>query len=245
MSASSFEITAKQFASLIQPLVPLAASDYMLPLLNAIRFESQGSHVVGLATDRFRAGIHRVALAEAATDDFQFLLSLASIRRIVQIFKAPRHVDPLIRFTVEPNRVLVSQSGGLEDIDEATIAFPTLEGTFPNIRKLISDQLAEVGEPVNDLVVNATYIGDFRHAITDATPLVIRTSNTQPGNLKRRSPIVVTAGDDFVGLLMPVMAEATEQAARLSDWATFLNPKPKRTRKTAAKKQAPSKKAVA
>lgn len=245
MSAPSFEITAKQFAQLVRPVVPLAAADGMLPILNAVHFYSAGDYLVASATDRFRLGIHRRRLDGAPPVDLKFGLSLASISRIGQIFRGPRTFDPVLRFSIEDGLARVSQTGGLEGIVEASVAFPLVDGEFPNLPKIITNGLDSDMERADTVGVNSAFLADFQHAVTDATPLVIRMGGTDLDKASTR-PLILTAGEDFIGLLMPVRFEPTEHSRTLTDWQTFLDPKPKRApRKAAAKKQPPSKKAVA
>ena len=220
MSDPTIDITAKQFARLVRPLVPLANKDGMLPTLHAIKFETQADHLVGSATDRFRMGIHRVRLDDPPADT-SFILSLGSVARIVALFKPTRFGDPALRFTIEDDRVRVDHSGGLDFMD-ASVAFPIVDGDFPNLRGIINKAIQTASEPAKDVAFNAAFLADFRHAITDATPLVIRAS-------VGRTPSLFLAGDDFIGALMPVNSEVAADV-EFKMWDAFLSPSKKRTR---------------
>lgn len=192
MSDPTVEITAKQFAQLVRPLVPLAGKDDMLPILNAIQFETQDDYLVGLCTDRFRLGIHRVKL-ERTPSPASFLLSLATVAHILAMFKPSRYADPLLKFTVESDRLRVETVGGMDFIMDASVTFPVMTDDFPRVRKVLLDQLAADSQPTTDLGVNAAYLADFRHAITDATPLSMHL-------VAADKPIIFTAGGDFIGM---------------------------------------------
>jgi hypothetical protein len=224
--SDAIEITAGEFASLVRPLIPLAGTDRMLPLLNTIHFESADKYLVGMATDRFRLGINRVAPA-AVPAGLSFSLGLATIRAILSVFKATRFADPSLQMTVEQDRVRLVQTGGLDFMD-ASVTYPLVDGEFPRLRKVIADAIeAEPTAIPAGVGYNAGYMADFRHAVDRSTPLVLRAPSDA-------SPTVVMAGDDFIGAIMPVRHPAEQSADAFKGWAAFLSPTPA----TAPKKRA-------
>lgn len=210
MTQPSIEISAKQFAALVRPVVPLASTDAMLPAINSVHFELLGDYLTACATDRYQVGMMRVRLDEPPKKLPPFTLRLSVIREIQKIFKADRWTDPALKITPTGESVVIEQVGGIV-LDEARIKFPCETADYPKIAGVITT--SDRGTP-GTFAVDANRLANFRHAITDATGLVVHPSDGS-------KVVIVTAGDDFIGAIMP---RRHEVAADLEGWSTFLAP---------------------
>lgn len=232
MSDTTLEITASQFATLVRPVIPLVSDDFT-PILNSVRIQTHGKYVIAMATDRFRLGIHRIKLETAPPAAFEATIRLSELKRILSIFKPTRTVDSILTLTIEADDLIrVNQSGGFGFID-ASMTFRIERGEYPDSRRVINAALAETDEKSTETAFNPSYLASFKNAPRERNvPLVIHSS--APGKAT-----VISAGDDFIGAIMPVRLASGAAPEVVDGWAGFLtSAKPVKPRAKATSKKA-------
>lgn len=236
MSSIQFEISTKALAQLTKPVIPLAHKDGMLPVLNAVRLQAFGKYLTASATDRYKAGMARVELDPAPPAGLDIIIRLAELRRLLAIFKSDAKTERTVTITVLDHGIKVEQAFGLDFLD-ASMTFPRESGDFPNIAALFKTE--QPAQPVSSVALDASHIAEFRHAIREGEPLIVRSG-------EQNRPIVVTAGSHFVGLLMPMRSSSGAATDALSEWselfATAPTPEPP---KVAPKRKSRAKTGVA
>lgn len=221
-------ITARTFKELVDPVVPLASRDHMLPILNTVVIETRGEYVTATATDRFRLGICRTKLGTedepvSPPEGFRAVIGTRELRTLLAVFKAARYDDPVLSLEVDDDKLTVTQAGGLDGVLGASMSIILATGQYPEVVKVLTDALDSDKTPA-EAQFNAAYLGDFKHAVRHGEPITMRFG-------EGRLPTVVTVGDYFIGAIMPRVdvdktGKPAGQVARES-WGEFLAPKPK------------------
>lgn len=231
MTASTFEISTKALAQLVKPIVPLAGKDDMLPLLRCVRFQASGKYLTAATTDRFRVGIARVELDTPPPANLDIKIGLDELKQLLAVFKSDARIERTVTITVvDENKIKVEQAFGFGFVD-ASMGFPLVQGDYPRLTHLFKRE--NLSEPVTSVGLNGAYLADFRHAAREGEPLIVRSGN-------ERKPLIITAGEHFIGALMPVRAGIEDGSdAAMDSWADVLAEKPeaKPAKKTAAKKK--------
>lgn len=240
--ATSLTIGARAFRSLVDPVLPFAGRDGMLPVLNAVRIESTGTHLLAMTTDRFRIGVQRLATEGDKWPAFEATIPLAAVRSIKTLFKVRAgDLDSQLTLTVDDGILSVeSTEANLLDMLGATARYSLDLGEYPEFRQLVEKAIKAA--PTQTAVgINAAFLADFRGLGGRERHLSMKL----PGDDSK--PVVFADGEDFLGILMP-RRMPDDVFPALTDWLPLLAEKPakKKTgaRKPAAKKAAP-KKAVA
>lgn len=183
-------ISAKQLRGLVEPMLPLAAKDGDLPVLNAVRLRSDGGPLVATASDRFVVGIRRL---NGTFGNFDALIPLGSARGLLRAFRPQRNTDPDVTLSVEGDALWASTAGGFVEFDEARIGYRLQTGEQPDftalIRKALKVEPADVDPTVS--AYNAAFLGKF--AAFGVMGIKVHPTGAA----------VVTNGDDFIGAIMP------------------------------------------
>lgn len=242
---STLNITARQFADLVNPVLPLAEKDGMIPVLNAVLIETDGKWLSATATDRFRVGIKRIE--KIATDDdlaaewpeFRALIPLRAVRALLATFRPRRNstIASLAMSVEDDGRKLVTEGVGTFDLFDSSRVTHYLEiGEYPGVRSIIRGALASTPEGrVTEFAVNPFFMADFKACGSRGLRILagVARENGKPG------PLVVTDDEGFIGALMPTNVLSD----RREDWTDFIAAKPKPQEKTVVKKAAPRKRA--
>lgn len=219
-------LKASELRDLLAPILPIAGRDDMLPVLTAVLIETRKGYVTATATDRFRAAIHRIKPEQELVEDEQTFRSLVfggDLRRALALFKPTRYNDPQLELIESPDgHLCIADVGALTGLAGATFNMQLCEGQFPDILKLIREALAT--EPTaHEAGVNPSFLADFRNAAPRHTALRIRMGATSG------KPIVLTGGENFVGVLMPrrLISEDNDGFGNVDQmWTAFLAPEP-------------------
>lgn len=194
----SIAITIGDLHRLIDPVLPCASTDSMLPVICAVQIKSQGRWLVATATDRFKIGIKRIAAEEGEWPEFEALLPVAGIKSIFTAFKALRGQNPTITLEqVDDFRLTASCEGGLAgDLARASCEIFLVMGEFPKVGHLVRKALE--AEPAAQMIgFNWKYLSAFAGAgdSRDGTTLQMKFTG-------EREPALIV-GEDFLGAIMP------------------------------------------
>lgn len=220
---TTLTIGAAEFRSLLNPVLPMASKDEMIPSICAVLIESDGKWLYATATDRFRVGIKRIA--KRATDDdpttewpeFRALLPNRAIKSLLTMFKPTRGSSPAtITLTVEDDKLTAEAVGLFDMFDSGRFVHHLATGEFPKLRNLVREALATPADDRASTVgINPDLMADFKACGAKTLRVVLGAP---------AKPLVVTDDEGFLGLLMPrrLLADAPE----FEDWSDYIAPRP-------------------
>lgn len=181
-----------------------AANEPTLPAISAVRFEASGGRLLLVATDRYTLGVYRVDVGatDGAHDDFEALVPAADVKLILSTFKTSRHDDPAATLSLDGGTLTVSTP-------DRTLTVRHLNAQFPPFRSLIKladniDQPAYRGYMPGNFARFEKSAGKHDHMVVHGS------TGTKP--------TLVTIGDYFVGLIMPVRVGGDSTDITLPAW---------------------------
>jgi DNA polymerase III sliding clamp (beta) subunit (PCNA family) len=166
-----------------------AGNDATLPMLTCVKLEATETQIVGVATDRFLLGASRVDYTGEA---FTALLDKASVDTLIKMSKTSardsqwREVSIEIRETELEFRFTTGEALTVRPADHS----------FPKWRQLLpaNDYSEKLADSVTVAAYNASYLARFAKVAGSQMRIFTRASK----------PAVITIGEDFVGMIMPV-----------------------------------------
>lgn len=214
---------------LLAPVLPFAGTDDMLPVLQTVHLEVHGRHLYAVATDRFKAGVHRVPahadylhgdkntderdVALKAAQGFEALVSTADLAAILTVWRPTRSDMRNLELRAVPNEHtagLTNRSPGLVVADTGTadrtygrrVTFEAahLSGQYPKVRSLFAD-----------VVRDATKPGDTGHTMMNVAHYGPALAAAQSTLGRRGEGVTIRhgkkmtalyAGEDFVAIVM-------------------------------------------
>lgn len=215
MTDQSITLTARQLRELVNPVLPFAGKDDMLPVLCAVHVRTEGKWLIATATDRFRVAVQRVEKVvtdedpEKAWPQIDALIPTRVIRSVLATFKAARSLDPSMTLSFEDDRMTVEAGGGFDLFASSRFVHYLQAGEFPKIASLIAENLATPDEDrAPAAYFNPTFLSDFKAAAAGhGTALRVRMGAPT-------KPMVVTNDEGFLGLLMP-----KRPGVEVEDWS--------------------------
>lgn len=210
---TALTLTAREFRTLVEPVLPMAGRDGMLPILTTVLVETDGMWLSAMTTDRFRVGIKRIE--KRATEDdpatewpeFRALIPTRAVRAMLTTFKPKRGtMDPTLTLTVDDNKMTTEAVGLFDLFDSGRFTHYLEDGEYPDLRAVVRKAMdVPDGERQSTIGVNPAFMADFKACGSTTMRLVV-------GGAK--SPVVVTDDDGFLGLLMAPKAEKPEPKKR-------------------------------
>lgn len=220
-------ITNRQLHELVKPVVPMASTDYCLPILNGVRLVVQGDQLVAAATDRFRLGIKRVKPETIEGDEFAVTVQLNDLMKMLALFRPGRRSvvkQPRLTLTVDDDTLVAEAIPGtsaeeLHDLPTIKIGCKLVDGEYPSgVFTVAATALAQTSTQAEpEFACNAVFLGAFQAAIDwseDPRGALLMRLGADPSK-----PAVFQAGDDFIGVLMP---RRQHQPSAPSGWAETL-----------------------
>ena len=130
---SDLIITARTLKSLVDPVLPLAGRDDMMPVLTAVQVCVDGEWLTATATDRFVMGHKRIK--GDWPKGWEALIPVTVLRTILRTYKPQRGDDPELTLGIADGSLTVSSSGGFADFlaprpptDSKTASSPGAQG---------------------------------------------------------------------------------------------------------------------
>jgi len=195
------DISARDLADFLAPVIPHAAKSNDLPILNGVHFTTCGGYLIASATDRYTMGMHRrrVNSGDApVVDGLRATVPLTAIRQILSIFKAARGENPDLRLTFTADALTVAADGFLSGFAVGDASWRLSPGHYPR-----SGGIWPPPEPETDVstvALNPTYLARLAHATGRGETALI----SMPARHRDGKPIIARVGDDFLALFQPV-----------------------------------------
>jgi DNA polymerase III sliding clamp (beta) subunit (PCNA family) len=213
-------ITVSALRRMVDPILPLASSDGMLPVLCAVHFTAQNGVLMAEATDRFVMGMTRRE-HPGAPDGLDWLIDAADLKAILRTFRPSRDSDPTLILTADENDVLWVESqeqGGLIDFVSARVGYRLAVGEFPKIRRVFRTAYDRgvIAEPIS---LNAEFLAKFKALGREGVTFRV-------GGIKKTT-VITRHNDrgelDFAGL---IMARAAVEGAEGDLWPELSDDEP-------------------
>ncbi len=217
------DVNTPDFRAALQSVIPHAATGQAMPELKAVAFTVTPHNVYVSATNRISVALAIASvyqsdgLTGSVADDI-FDLSLDTAKELLQLFKSAGskeegEIGNALRITVAEDKLTFLDVSGLfpgklfqvprSDVEAAARKLiPTLLGSIL-AEKTVPARLATHGPAIRAFVAAGSAYGQ---------PILIEPTGDD-------TRIVISCGESFLGLLMPVRAsDDTQLAAELNQW---------------------------
>ena len=224
----SVKLTVTTLRDALRAVLPHAGTDGP-SVIQSVHFKGYQDTLTVLATDRYTAGMYRLPTT-GDTSGINAMLAPAHCRQLLALFRPGRSsLDRMA--TVELTFTDVAVAAECRGI---RVEYPLIPGTYPLVGKVFSDAIAnttstEVAsiEVASTHLLNARFLRRFEPAMAGSAWSPVHFTTTPLG------PVIVRAGDNFIGLVMQMRATSDGLAF---DWSAILRDRsPKNTTKNATK----------
>jgi hypothetical protein len=195
---------------LLVPVLPHASVDKTLPVLNAVRIEVANDALLAIATDRYTVAITRRPLDEPHPDA-AITIPRREAAAMLRMFPHSRDDDPGLTLDIGDTLRIDSETENRLTIQPVVAEPGELDPGYlgyPRWRKLIGKYLHRDAEGVTGVSLNANFMQRWAAARRYGVPLRF-VLGSQP-----TEPVLVVAGEHFLGMWMPVREQVTETG----DW---------------------------
>jgi len=211
-------LPAANLRRLIAAVLPCAASDGLLPALNAVRLETTGRSLYAVATDRYTMAVARHT-GPGLTRPRTAGATIPRAEATAMLRLVPRGHGGPVTVRIRQDRCVTLTTAG---ITHRTPAADRLYGRFPDWRaaltRLLDGAPVRGGQPVH---VNPAYLARFA-AASDGDPRGLRARLHRTGY--SHPVLIVSAGDWFLGALMSIRPSSAAADPRAA-WETDLAPR--------------------
>ena len=214
-TTAAVTMSGSQLHRMLAAVLPSAATDPLLPPLNAVHLETGPAGAYAVATDRYTLAVARHADPSPRRRHAEITISRAAA---LAVLKLTRRRDPQAALRISGGQLTLRIAGGI------TYTAPGIDaryGRYPDWRRVLTRLLASPEAPGGQpLGLNPAYLARFAAAAAD-----LRVSIRQmPGH--RCRTLVITAGDWFAGALITGAdpGQATAEAGPGAAWLTDLSP---------------------
>jgi hypothetical protein len=203
------ELKAADLAAALKAVVSFAAPESEhLPALTAVHVQREGNAVLFSATDRYTLGRYRVELHDATdTSGLDILIPVDAAKAIIKM--ASQRGASFVILDQDDSTLKVNN---LESRSE----FRAVEASFPRIDILlttaVTHALADTDEAKHPARYTPRLLARFEKAADRGDYVTIWPA-------PKWKPNLVTVGDSFVGLIMPVKGETS-----CPSWVAALDP---------------------
>lgn len=214
---SSITVETVDLRHALASVTPHASNDPDLPVLVRVRLEIGPENLTVSATNRYTIGHAIVSVWDNADGQVgvYFDLSPTDVREILALFRGKGSDDDgpsdQLMIDVDDEYIKVTDVSGLFPGKSLRLPKYPVDDNFPSVAKLIAQQLAAGAEASERLVTNGKMLGLFMKAATAYEhPLVIEPAG-------QSKAMLITCGESFVGLLMPIKPDE-EMTAAIKGW---------------------------
>jgi len=221
---TSLTVATDDLRQALRSVAPHADPDPDFPPLHRVRLEVGPVNLTVSATNRYTVGHALVSVEDNHDGELaSFDLSPQDVKEILALFKGKagegEQPDDTLRIDVTDKHVTVTDVSGLFPGKSLSLPRYPDESNFPSVSKLIADTLTKDATAPERLVTSGKFMGLFTHAAKAyGESLVMDPTGS-------KSALLISCGDSFIGLLMPVALDE-EEAAKVngwhSDWLTRL-----------------------
>ena len=205
---TAITVDLAQLRTLLTTVLPFAGGDIGLPVIATVKLEGRDGQLMAIATDRYTLGVSKISLDEA--DGFEALVRAKDVRHILATFKNRKAIQSKVALTVTDGSITVSLVDGLfADADDLTARYGLMDGVYPKVLHIFRDW-----KPAGTAVAgcNPIYMARFQHVTS------MRGEPVKVSIGAGRCPVIIQAGDYFIGAIMPVQFDKATGPVDLSAW---------------------------
>lgn len=182
---------------LVDPVLPAASTDDMIPVLNAVKIETRGEWLTALATDRYSAAMAREkAPASNTWPEWSAVVPTTALRSLFTTFKGGRRgISPMVRLTIKGDELLVESDDVLLDMSSATIRYALETGQYPNVAEFLHKA---IDSKATDRQATVAYDPAKANRLLSKVKQIVVQINGE----SLSDPILFTDNENYVGLLM-------------------------------------------
>ena len=211
----------RRLARAVLAHAPAKASD--APVLNHVQFEIRDRSLILTASDRFTLGMIRTDLTDHTGPAFDLLISAAALKSAIATIGRRGPID----LGIDPAGITLTFHHPHADDATAAVSYRLPASTITTRlpwHKALLGALRAAATPsaatVTTTAVNPAYLARFQLAADRGESLVIH-AGAGP-----RKTVVLTAGEDFIGMVSPVLTDPDIAAGRLTTWTDLLDGMP-------------------
>jgi len=205
---SAITVDLARLRTLLTTVLPFAGGDLSLPVIATVKLEGRGGRLLAIATDRYTLGVSKIEVEDC--DGFEALVKAKDVRHILATFKNRKAIESKVALTVSDGSITVSLVDGLfADADDLTARYSLMDGTYPKVLHIFRDW-----KPAESAVAgcNPLFLARFQHVTS------MRGEPVKVSIGAGRNPVIVQAGDYFIGAIMPVTYDKAVAPFDLSAW---------------------------
>lgn len=214
-------VNTKDLRQALASVIPHAHDDPETKL-NRLRCTATGDLLYVQAASGITAAtavvsVWDVGALSGSPEDDVFDMSVATAKKILAIFKASKkqpddEMGEAMTITVSDAELTFVDTGGLFPGESFSQPTGEVDGAFPNLPRIFAEALSADKRLPDRLLANGELLRKFATAAsTYGRPLVVEPTG-------ERTRILISCGESFIGLLMPVRVEpGSEQEAELKE----------------------------
>lgn len=216
---TSITVGTEDLRLALRAVAPHADPDPEFPQLHRVRLAVGPENLTVSATNRYTIGHAIVSIWENQMGDLAaFDLSPSDVREILALFRSTKgHTDDMpddtLLLEVDDHHATVTDVSGLFPGKSLRLPKYPVEENFPNVAVLIKQGLTRQPAGTERLITNGKLLGLFGKAAAAYNEQLVM--DTSGGN----AAILITCGESFVGMLMPVKGDE-DTHARIEGWHT-------------------------
>lgn len=200
----------------LRAVAPHADPDPDFPMLHRIRLEAGAENLSVSATNRYTVGHAIVSIWDHGQGELGHVdLSPLDVKQILVLFKGKAGSDDTpddtLKLAVDDTHLVITDVSGLFAGKSLKLPRYPDEENFPDIQHLIATKLAAGKKATERLLTSGSMLGLFMKAASAyAEPLVLDPAG-------EAGALLITCGESFVGLLMPIKPDEDE-LAKINRW---------------------------
>lgn len=213
---TSITVGTEDFRLALRSVAPHADPDPEFPQLHRIRLSVGPQNLAVSATNRYTLGHAIVSIWGNDYGDLaDFDLSPSDVKEILTLFRTTKAAgdeqpDDTLLIEVDDRHTTVTDMSGLFPGKSLRLPKYPTEENFPNIEKLIRATIDRETQATERLITNGRFLGLFaKAAVAYGEPLVMDPSGG--------AAILITCGESFVGMLVPVKGDE-DTTAKIEGW---------------------------
>jgi hypothetical protein len=213
---TSLTVSTTDFRDALRSVAVHASPDKDDSTLHRIRCDVGPENLTVTATNRYTAGMAIASVEDNHDGELgAFDLSPTDVKEILQLFPGRKpgeeDVGDTLRLDVDLEHFTITDTGGLFEGKSLTLPRQPQSHFYPDIPLVMSRTLGKRPSKEPRLAANGVLMALF----ATAARVYARTLTLEPTG--KSNTLVVSCGESFLGLLMPVRIEP-EYAAQLDDW---------------------------
>ncbi len=212
---TALTLSTEDFRDALRSVVVHAAPDKD-HTLHRVRCDVGPENLTVTATNRYSAGMAIASIEDNHDGELSaFDLSPTDVKEILALFRGRKpgeeDVGDTVRLEVDFEHFTITDTGGLFEGKQLVLPRQPQGSTFPDLPMVVSRLLGKRRSKVSRLAANGPLLASFAIAArVYARPLIVEPTG-------EASSVVISCGESFLGLLMPMRIEP-DYAAQLDDW---------------------------